>query len=163
FPAAGNATSPLSVSLCLETGPDAAHPAAGRLRLAASSRTCLHPHRPGRPAPWRRLRQPLLPLRCPATTLRSTRRLPPLLQRLRQQGDFLLFSNASGQVAGSEYRGQGNNRTIHGLLWQRGESLDLGTLGGKNCLVTGLSASGQVIGASDTSEGQQHAFLWKDG
>jgi len=77
--------------------------------------------------------------------------------------NFLRFSNAAGQSAWSEYRGREPKVRIHAFLASQGKTIDLGTLGGKNCLVTGLSASGCVIGASHTSEGEQHAFLWKNG
>jgi probable HAF family extracellular repeat protein len=84
-------------------------------------------------------------------------------QRHSPTSNFLRFSNAAGQSAWSEYRGRPPHITIHALFASQGKTIDLGTLGGKNCLVTGLSASGCVIGAAHTSEGEQHAFLWKDG
>jgi probable HAF family extracellular repeat protein len=77
--------------------------------------------------------------------------------------NLLRFSNAAGQSAWSEYRGLGPKVTIHAFFASQGKTRDLGTLGGKSCLVTGLSGSGHVIGASRTHTGEQHAFLWKDG
>ena len=37
---------------------------------------------------------------------------------------------------------------------------DLGTLGGNSSVPYGLSASGQVVGASDPANGLGHAFSW---
>ncbi len=38
--------------------------------------------------------------------------------------------------------------------------VDLGTLGGRNSSAIGLSDHGQVVGISDTADGEQHAFSW---
>jgi RNA polymerase sigma factor (sigma-70 family) len=40
---------------------------------------------------------------------------------------------------------------------------DLGTLGGKTSIAHGLNSAGYVVGESDTSKGNAHAFLWKEG
>jgi probable HAF family extracellular repeat protein len=40
---------------------------------------------------------------------------------------------------------------------------DLGTLGGAESEADGISDSGWVIGWSQTTGGQQHAFLWNSG
>jgi probable HAF family extracellular repeat protein len=40
---------------------------------------------------------------------------------------------------------------------------DLGTLGGSSSWAYGINASGQVVGAADTSSGYQHAFLYSGG
>lgn len=83
--------------------------------------------------------------------------------KVEYRGKFYGYTNAAGQAAWSEYRGRGANVSIRACFTHQGKTLDLGTLGGTNCLVTGLSASGQVIGASYTQAGEQHAFLWKEG
>src|SRR5579862_1703358 len=70
------------------------------------------------------------------------------------------YANARGQVAWSEFRGRGNQRRIHAFIRTRGHTIDLGTLGGRNSVVEGLSACGHVIGWSHTPEGEMHAFLW---
>jgi probable HAF family extracellular repeat protein len=38
--------------------------------------------------------------------------------------------------------------------------IDLGTLGGYSTSATGVNASGQVVGTSDTTNGTTHAFSW---
>jgi probable HAF family extracellular repeat protein len=42
-------------------------------------------------------------------------------------------------------------------------AMDLGTLGGNHSLAYGVNEAGQVVGASQTAEGQWQAFLWQDG
>ena len=40
---------------------------------------------------------------------------------------------------------------------------DLGTLGGRQSSATAISGRGHVVGASETADGQWHAFLWRAG
>jgi probable HAF family extracellular repeat protein len=40
---------------------------------------------------------------------------------------------------------------------------NLGTLGGSNSYAFGINETGQVVGEAETSSGNSHAFLWKDG
>lgn len=73
------------------------------------------------------------------------------------------YVTANGLAAWSEYRERGARSCIRAFLYREGHTLDLGTLGGRSCVVTGLNAAGHVIGWSHTPEGEQHAFLWRDG
>jgi len=41
--------------------------------------------------------------------------------------------------------------------------IDLGTLGGATSYGRGINDRGQIVGGSDTSSGEQHAFLWENG
>src|SRR6185369_7866059 len=56
-------------------------------------------------------------------------------------------------VAVSPVRAQGSGYSI----------LDLGTLGGSSSYVSAINDRGQVVGYSETSSGETHAFLWKKG
>jgi probable HAF family extracellular repeat protein len=49
------------------------------------------------------------------------------------------------------------------LLWQNGTFIDMGTLGGLETQGRDINDAGQVVGWSQTADGQQHAFLWENG
>jgi probable HAF family extracellular repeat protein len=75
------------------------------------------------------------------------------------------YINASGQVVGN---GGVSNISGHAFLYSNGAMKDLGTLGGTNSSVSGINASGQVVGDSDTTILQngsyrQDAFLYSNG
>jgi probable HAF family extracellular repeat protein len=42
-------------------------------------------------------------------------------------------------------------------------AMDLGTLGGNHSLAYGVNEAGQVVGMSQTADGQWQAFVWQDG
>lgn len=75
--------------------------------------------------------------------------------RTRQQA----FSDR-GHVVGSSTTASGDE---HAFLWQDGEMVDLGTLGGTTSAATAVNDRGQVVGHSTTATGEQHAFLWHEG
>jgi probable HAF family extracellular repeat protein len=75
--------------------------------------------------------------------------------------------NDAGQVTGTAWLG--GDTIYHAFLWTPGGSngvpsnpqmLDLGTLGGNGSGGRAINASGQVVGQSDTSKGEYHAFRW---
>jgi probable HAF family extracellular repeat protein len=81
--------------------------------------------------------------------------------------------NDVGQVVGEAYMPGG---AYHAFLWTRNgtdgptsnlQMKDLGTLGGNNSIAYGINPTSshgvQVVGVSETSKGQQHAFLWQNG
>lgn len=52
---------------------------------------------------------------------------------------------------------------FHAVLWENGTTTDLGTLGGNNSFAGSISPTGQVVGSSETAQGDTHAYLWDDG
>jgi probable HAF family extracellular repeat protein len=50
----------------------------------------------------------------------------------------------------------------HAFLWQDGEMIDLGTLGGSS-IATAINNKGQIVGASAPGNGPSHAVLWYEG
>ena len=51
----------------------------------------------------------------------------------------------------------------HAFLWANGTMTDLGTLGGDYSLANAINDRGQVVGESNTPQGETHAFLWDQG
>jgi probable HAF family extracellular repeat protein len=49
------------------------------------------------------------------------------------------------------------------LLWQNGTLTDLGSLGGAETQGRDINDAGQIVGWSQTANGQRHAFLWENG
>jgi probable HAF family extracellular repeat protein len=76
--------------------------------------------------------------------------------------------NEHDDVAGGFARADG---TVGAFFWRHGVSTDLGSLGGPNIFVSGLSEAGGVTGQADISDvvdprfglAPYHAFLWRKG
>ncbi|WP_165229365.1 DUF3466 family protein [Aquisphaera insulae] len=53
--------------------------------------------------------------------------------------------------------------TTHAVLFQGGQVIDLGTLGGKGSTATAINNSGQIVGISQVASGEDRAFLYQNG
>jgi probable HAF family extracellular repeat protein len=79
------------------------------------------------------------------------------------------YVNQFGQVAGVSYTNTIPNPTTgvptqDPFLWDRGNMIDLGSLGGVSGTTYGLNNLGQVVGRSNLAGDQtEHAFLWARG
>ncbi|MEO8738698.1 MAG: DUF3466 family protein [Casimicrobiaceae bacterium] len=72
--------------------------------------------------------------------------------------------NIHGQVAGeSRVTLPPNGLTTHAFLYAGGIMTDLGTLGGVYSTARAINATGQVVGISTTTTGEQRGFLYSDG
>jgi probable HAF family extracellular repeat protein len=82
---------------------------------------------------------------------------------------FGQYVNDSGQVAGFSYTDSTPNDstgipTVHPFLWDNGQMLDLGSLGGTFGQVNDLNNRGHVIGNMTLAGDEfQHPFLWARG
>lgn len=72
---------------------------------------------------------------------------------------YALDVNEFGQVVGFSDTA---DAASHAFLWEKGEMIDLGTLGGDTQAVS-INNKGQIVGTSNTVTGEPHAFLWENG
>lgn len=83
----------------------------------------------------------------------------------------------AGQVDSSREKGIGGGDSAvsdqlikrSGFLWKDGETIDIGTLGGKHVTIAAINDAGQVVGSSYIADetasggtGNQHAFFWSE-
>jgi probable HAF family extracellular repeat protein len=72
--------------------------------------------------------------------------------------------NDSGQVVGSYFQWVSSTYSYtHALLYDDGTMQNLGSLGGNHSEANGINDPGKVVGSSDTSDGERHAFLKEGG
>jgi uncharacterized repeat protein (TIGR01451 family) len=78
-----------------------------------------------------------------------------------------LPGGAGGPIINNSGRAVGYSNTagqaIHAVIYNRGELVDLGTLGRTNSYAFSINSTGQVVGQSETDKNQTHAFLYNDG
>ena len=67
--------------------------------------------------------------------------------------------NDRGQIVGWGGTASGE---MHAILWDNGEPIDLGMLGGAMSRAW-VSQPREVVGESERATGDFHAFLWEDG
>ena len=65
--------------------------------------------------------------------------------------------NEAGQIVGSAFV------PYRAALWQDGQVIDLGTLGGQHSAAGSINNASQIAGDSDLSGGGVHAIIWQDG
>jgi probable HAF family extracellular repeat protein len=75
-------------------------------------------------------------------------------------GEGLAALNERGQVIGTHRVG---TYELYAFLWSNGTMTDLGSLGGKWSIPTGISSRGQVVGYSADKRGVPHGFVWQNG
>jgi len=61
-----------------------------------------------------------------------------------------------GQLVGTIWDGVASSA----FIWDNGVVTQLGTLGGRESRALGINPAGQVVGASQTTSGSDHATLW---
>ena len=72
--------------------------------------------------------------------------------------------NDQGDTVGwSRLVSPGGRQTDRAVLWQKGQHIELGTLGGAGSRAFGLNERTEITGAAQTTNGAFHAFLWKQG
>ncbi|MGD8450727.1 MAG: hypothetical protein PVJ57_02815 [Phycisphaerae bacterium] len=69
--------------------------------------------------------------------------------------------NDSGQIVG--YSDLVPDEIIHATLWEQGNIIDMGHLGGNYSFAWDINNLGVAVGVSSTDSGQTHAFIWEDG
>lgn len=77
-------------------------------------------------------------------------------------GAIVYGMNAAGQLTGFSYRPE--NTSVHAFLYDGGEAVDLGTLGGVVSQGFAINATGQIAGEANLSgDLETHAVLFTDG
>ena len=75
--------------------------------------------------------------------------------------------NNKKQVVGFMWIGQYEGYPVHSFIWEKGNTKDLGTLGGDDrggaTTANAINDEGQVVGCSIAKDGLQHPFLWENG
>ena len=72
--------------------------------------------------------------------------------------------NELGDTVGWSRLPQAGGRQVdRAVLWQKGNHIELGTLGGTNSRAFGINERVDITGTAQTTNGAFHAFLWRQG
>ncbi len=71
--------------------------------------------------------------------------------------------NENGLVIVQATNGSGATLTSSGFLWDNGNLINLGSLGGTQGDALSINESGQIVGFSNLASGVAHATLWQNG
>lgn len=72
--------------------------------------------------------------------------------------------NDQGDTVGWSRLPQAGGRQVdRAVLWQKGQHIELGTLGGSNSRAFGINERVDITGAAQTANGAFRAFLWRQG
>ncbi len=72
--------------------------------------------------------------------------------------------NEQGDTVGWSRLARADGRQVdRAVLWQKGNHIELGTLGGTNSRAFGVNERVDITGAAQTTNGTFHAFLWRQG
>jgi probable HAF family extracellular repeat protein len=71
--------------------------------------------------------------------------------------------NQDGLVIGQATNGSGSTLTSSGFLWDNGNLIDLGSLGGTRGDALSVNQAGQIVGFSNIASEVAHATLWQNG
>ncbi|MDQ1276141.1 MAG: hypothetical protein QG610_1716 [Euryarchaeota archaeon] len=89
------------------------------------------------------------------------------LGTLGGDNSYAIGINGNGQIVGDSDTGNHASGPdgpdpddIHAFLWQNGVMTDLGTLGGRISCAYGINDKRQIVGQSETENGEIHAVLW---
>jgi probable HAF family extracellular repeat protein len=69
----------------------------------------------------------------------------------------------SVRVPSQEAPGEDEEAVGRAALWIDGEVTELGTLGGASSGAADVNDNGEIVGTSDTADGERHVFVWEDG
>jgi probable HAF family extracellular repeat protein len=72
--------------------------------------------------------------------------------------------NEQGDAVGWSRLPQAGGRFVdRAILWQKGQHIELGTLGGTNSRAFAINERVDITGTAQTTNGMFHAFLWRQG
>ena len=99
----------------------------------------------------------LLIIVTPCMMVMAGERQPFDIGRPANESSIAIAANAHGQVAGVIENEGAKQRAV---IYDKGRTIDLGTLGGVDSYSAGINDQGEVTGGAQTRKGNWHAFLY---